>query len=318
MKNNAHFNKASVVIPAYNAEQFISEAIDSVISQSYPNVECIVVDDGSTDGTVAVVKEYGEKVKLVCQENSERSAARNAGVRESCGEYISFLDADDYISPEKIALQLEYLATHPEYEVVYSDSCYFVDNGSRNFNHPTRRTPVGDVVPELIYQNSITVNSPLMTRQAFDRCSGFDPELTHYEDWDFLLRLALSGARFGHVDAYHAFCRLHPSNTIRDHLRMFEGKLTVAKKIVSVFAEELLERGLKTDEIVAFHKADYGRALIIDNQLDAGCRLIREAAEAQFPYRKVFLIYAMLADNFGKWPIFFGETLLSWYKLRKR
>src|SRR3712207_1908731 len=103
----------SVVIPCYNQAHFLGEAIESVLAQSYPNVEIIVVDDGSTDATSEVARSY-PKVRLVRQENQGLSGARNAGLARSEGEYVVFLDADDRLLPEALETGVEYLEARPE------------------------------------------------------------------------------------------------------------------------------------------------------------------------------------------------------------
>ena len=90
-------DRVSVIIPTFNSERYLAEAIDSVLSQTYQNIECIVVDDGSTDNTPAIVQGYGDRIRYIYQENAERSAARNRGIVAATGQYISFLDADDFI-----------------------------------------------------------------------------------------------------------------------------------------------------------------------------------------------------------------------------
>ena len=119
--------KVSVIIPAYNAESFITDAIESILAQTYQNVECIVVDDGSTDSTKSVVAQYGDRVIYIYQNNAERSVARNRGISASTGDYISFLDADDSIAPQKIEAQVQFLRKNQNFKIVYSDTLYFKD-----------------------------------------------------------------------------------------------------------------------------------------------------------------------------------------------
>src|SRR5665213_1535655 len=99
----------SVVIPAYNAELFIARAIDSVLSQTTPVSEIIVIDDGSTDSTLDLVRGYGDKVRLIAQSNGGPARARNVGVAISSGKYVAFLDADDWWDPDKTKQQLDSL-----------------------------------------------------------------------------------------------------------------------------------------------------------------------------------------------------------------
>ena len=111
----------SVIIPAYNAERFIPQAIQSVLEQTYQSYEIIVVDDGSTDKTKDILKEFEDKVCCIYQENQGPSAARNAGIKISQGRYICFLDADDIWTPDKLEVQVEFLECHPDISLVFSD-----------------------------------------------------------------------------------------------------------------------------------------------------------------------------------------------------
>jgi glycosyltransferase involved in cell wall biosynthesis len=286
----------SVIIPAHNAERYIASAIDSVLSQTYSPVECIVVDDGSTDGTASLVKNYGNRVCYLFQQNAERSTARNNGIAHGSGEYISFLDADDYLAQEKISEQVAYLEAHPEYDVVYSGVRYF---GLQGCYSVRRITPVGDILPELIYGNFITVNSPLIRRSALEKAGGFDTGFNRYEDWDFLLRLALTGALFGYIDRPHVFVRIHPDNTIQDRVRMFEAKYQVARKIAERFGEVLRAHAIDSGELLGFHGADYGRILILNGRVAEGVDLIHGACSAQFPHRWKFRLFALAAEICG-------------------
>jgi len=102
----------SVIMPAFNAEKFIAESIESVVAQTYPNWELVVVDDGSTDGTAKIIKRYQAaepRIKYFYQKNARQGIAKNLGISESYGEYIAFLDADDLWLPEKLDIELDYI-----------------------------------------------------------------------------------------------------------------------------------------------------------------------------------------------------------------
>ena len=110
-----HHPLISVIIPAYNAQDFIQKALDSVLAQSYSHYEVLIVNDGSTDNTEALVKTYHDpRVKLISQSNGGLSNARNTGIKNAKGNYLAFLDADDYWIAEKLEKQIEILRRHPE------------------------------------------------------------------------------------------------------------------------------------------------------------------------------------------------------------
>jgi hypothetical protein len=132
-----------------------------------------------------------------------------------------------------------------------------------------------------------------------ERVGGFDSAFSRYEDWDFLLRLALTGSRFGFMDASHALCRMHGENTVTDAPRMFEAKLSVARGIVSRFGNELRSRGIEGSSVVAFHQADYGRKLILAGRVAEGRKFIDEACENEFPHRRKFRVFSLAAGFCG-------------------
>src|SRR5258708_7235502 len=117
-----HPGLVSVVIASHNYAHFIPQTLDSVLAQTYPNWECIVVDDGSTDNTREVVERYADadqRIRYLWQENQRLAAARNRGIANSSGEYLQFLDADDLIEPGKFERQVGVLEHHPEIDIVY-------------------------------------------------------------------------------------------------------------------------------------------------------------------------------------------------------
>lgn len=179
----------SVIIPCYNQGQFLAEAIDSVLAQTYPHVEIIVVNDGSTDNTVDVAASYGDKIKYIWQENSGVSVARNRGILESRGDYLQFLDADDLITPLKLSQQLEAFFMYPEVGVVYSEGRYIddtgVDQGPVALNHGS-----GWVFHRMLSLDQTVIHAPLLRRQYVAAAGLFDASLPAAEDADFWVRMA--------------------------------------------------------------------------------------------------------------------------------
>ena len=121
----------SVIIPVYNSERYISEAVESVLNQTYRNLQVIVINDGSTDGTERALEPYMDHINYFFQENRGVAAARNVGIRSSRGRHIAFLDSDDIWMPEKLENQVSYMIGHPEFKFLYSDFVYFNDDNRR-------------------------------------------------------------------------------------------------------------------------------------------------------------------------------------------
>jgi len=195
----------SVIIPAYNADRFIGEAISSAQTQTYPNVEIVVVDDGSTDRTHLLVEQIADedsRVRLVRQSNQGVAAARNRAIAESEGAYIAPLDADDFWFPQKLELQQRHLAeAGPSAGLAYSWWMY-VNNDSEIYRLAGRPTLEGDVRVAHLIQNFIgNASVPLFRRSVLERVGGYDASLREQEaegceDWDLTLRVA----------AHYSFC----------------------------------------------------------------------------------------------------------------
>ena len=170
----------SVIIPAYNCERFIAEAVESVRRQDHRPIEIIVVDDGSTDGTSARVKNLGKDIRYVHQSNRGPAAARNRGIEMAKGEVFTFLDADDYWPENKLEIQLAHLRKYPRIEVVlgriqFTGSLTEADMKIR-FEGPDN-TMV-----------NINLGSGIFKRAVFEKVGIFDESLRHFEDHDWFLR----------------------------------------------------------------------------------------------------------------------------------
>ena len=182
----------SVVIPAYNAERTILETLASVQQQTYSDFELIVINDGSTDRTLELVNTVKDpRLKIFSYENGGISVTRNRGISHSSGKFISFLDADDLWTKDKLELQIAALQQHPEAGVAYSWTCYMSENGE-TFHPGESLFFEGNVYSHLLVANFLANGSnPLICKQAIDSVKGFDTELISSEDWDFYLRLAV-------------------------------------------------------------------------------------------------------------------------------
>src|SRR5262249_27723626 len=127
MKNSAR-PKVSVIIPAYNTEKFLAETIRNVLDQTYGDYEVIVVDDGSSDGTLGVARSFEPRIKVLAQPNGGPASARNLAIRNSRGDYIAFLDSDDLWMTDKLEEQIAFLGRNPAVGLVYSEALVFTGN----------------------------------------------------------------------------------------------------------------------------------------------------------------------------------------------
>lgn len=204
LKSNSPLPKASIVVPAYNNGEYIGEALDSVIAQTYSNWECIVVDDGSTDNTREIVAEYCQKesrISYLYQENAGPSLARNNGIAHTSGEFILPLDADDKIADTYLEKAISYFEAHPETTLVYCRVAHF-GNLEGEWKLPQYR------YEDIIYGNCIFCTA-MFKRSDYLQTSGYNPNMRHgYEDWDFWLTLLNTKSIVHQIDEILFFYRV--------------------------------------------------------------------------------------------------------------
>ncbi len=218
----------SVIIPNYNYAHFLRETIESVLFQTYPNIEIIVVDDGSKDGSREILESYGGKVQTIFQQNQGVSAARNNGVARSSGEYIAFLDADDAWLPPKVGKQIASFEDDPGLGLVHVGVHEFDAAGD-----PLRdrlEGLEGQVADELLMlkrEGILGGGSGLMVpRSIFDEVGGFDTRLSTSADWDLFYRIA-SLYPVGFVPEILVRYRVHTTN-MHGNVAAMEHDMTIA------------------------------------------------------------------------------------------
>lgn len=181
----------SVVIPVYNGELTIEETVISVLNQTFLDFELIVIDDGSTDSTLEIIKKiHDSRLKIFSYTNSGLSASRNRGIKHARGEFISFIDADDLWTSGKLTAQLNALRKNPDAAVSYSWTD-FIDMSGNLLGYGIHHTADGYVFPYLLAHFFIGSGSnALIRKHVFDEVGWFDETLTAAEDWDMFLRIA--------------------------------------------------------------------------------------------------------------------------------
>jgi len=218
----------SVVIPTYNCARFLADAVDSVLAQTFKDHEVIIVDDGSTDETSQVINRYGTKVRYIRQRNAGVSAARNLGISESTGRYISFLDSDDTWLPSKLDRQLDALQKQPGYRACYSGVIRVASDlstlGTWRSDRPA--TNLGDL---LTRGNVIGSVSVLCERSIFSEVGMFDLSLSQCADWDMWVRMA-TRTDFLYVDELLLTYRQHGSNMSHDPALLERDSIRVLEK----------------------------------------------------------------------------------------
>jgi glycosyltransferase involved in cell wall biosynthesis len=184
--------RVSVIIPAYNAARHIQRAVDSVLQQTFKDFELLVVDDGSSDDTLAVLAGYGEALRAFPQANSGPAAARNNGLRRARGEYVAFLDADDYWRPEKLERQVSVLDERPA--VGFCSTATDVVNTADEIVGDWPCRPEAGPFPDILFMQGAVISGStsgvLGRRQLINGLGGFDERLRGFEDPDLWIRLA--------------------------------------------------------------------------------------------------------------------------------
>ena len=239
----------SILIPAYNAERWIRQCLDSALAQTYPAAEVIVVDDGSSDGTVAAIRQYADRVRLVEAPHEGGNAARNRLTALAQGEWLQFLDADDYLLPEKIADQMDRIASAPELDAVFC--LVILRNESTGSERVLEIGEKDDFTTPFIRWGSLNTNGFLFRRQAVLDVGGWAPNQLACQEHELLLRLICAEKRFQLVHRPGAVYRYHGESTVsrKDPLRTLHLKLEILDKL-----QDYLERNGK---ITAQHRKEF-------------------------------------------------------------
>ena len=237
--------KVSVIIPLFNQKKFVAETIESVLNQTYPRVETLVVNDGSTDDPFPVIRKFLGKIRFIDQKNCGLAEARNRGIRESNGEYIQFLDADDLLHQDKLSVQTEFSLRYGA-EISYCEVDMLFDDSKRIV--PLRIGKIDDIFP--YYYNfwlpyPTPIHSLLFNRKIFEQFGLFDPTLKANEDRYLLSVLAAKGKSFKYVPFAGGRYRRHSGSMNSHRFLMISSALDYYKKVNCEFEKEFFFRKFK-------------------------------------------------------------------------
>lgn len=233
----------SVIVPCYNTGKYLRVAIESALRQTHTNLEVIVVNDGSTDDTQSIIGDLeatDHRVIGITQNNGGLSRARNTGLRASRGEFVNFLDADDWFEPTKLERQIAQLNDHPDAGFSYCDiqTEKEVDDPSVDLSYSVgeaRQVRDGDIFGSLLLGGYFPPLSVLIRRSAIDIVGEFREDLAAQEDYDYWLRCAASGILARYLDQRLAHYRFHQTNMSRDSQLMDDMRARTLDQIVSEF-----------------------------------------------------------------------------------
>lgn len=208
----------SVVIPCYNQARFVVQAVGCALTQTYADLEVIVVDDGSTDNPHTALAPYQQHIQFIRQENQGLSAARNAGYRAASGEYLLFLDSDDILLPQSVAHHIQALETNQSHALTYAAWQQISEDGSQLLGE-VRPAYEGIALEKLLLrQFFFFASAAVIRRTSLEQVGLFDESLTWGEDADLWLRLAQAGFTFGYIDEPLMKYRIHSNSmTSRIH-----------------------------------------------------------------------------------------------------
>lgn len=208
------FPKISIIMPAYNQAKYISEAIHSVLHQSNADWELIVIDDGSTDATAAVVAQFDDpRIRYIYQRNKGASEARNEGIVRAAGEYVAFLDADDLYLPNKLQTQSTHLAQNPDIGLTYGSRIEIDEHGNRV---NLARLPAKASLETVILSFPFAPTDMMVRRTWLEKSGGFHSSFVVNEDRDLYIRLVLAGCQCVGMEHFLANRRLDTRKTFRD------------------------------------------------------------------------------------------------------
>jgi len=228
----------SVIVPVYNREDLVAGTVDSILAQTYDALEIILVNDGSSDNSLSVIKEYEakhpSKIVVIDQVNQGQVASRNNAIRAATGKYIAFLDSDDLWLPEKLALQIPLFKNGVG--LVYSAIDNIDENGKKLNTMLCDETVSGNILPQLLVRNRMTGGTVVVLREALDKVGLFDEKFSAAENWDLWIRIC----RCYDADLVNlplVQYRVHPGNMSKDRMLMLSAKEDIVKKHCSGTAE---------------------------------------------------------------------------------
>jgi glycosyltransferase involved in cell wall biosynthesis len=289
--------RVSVIIPTYNRAGLLPQTIQSALDQTFADLEILVVDDGSTDGTEQVVQKFADsRLIYIRQAHSGLPAvARNTGLRHARGEYIAFLDSDDLWLPEKLALQVQYMDAHRELGLSYSNAYQFVHDPGTHNSRPMVDTAVvkSGHTFERLYGRQVIPNLTVMIRASvLEKAGTFDsdPRLMANEDYEYWLRIAYHYP-IGFLDRPLALYRQHPEGISKAAVATCLAKLWLIEKLDGLYPDFVERHADQRRRWLSRVHFGLGRGLLREHKIDIARHHLKRSWQMQ-PGASAFLFWA--------------------------
>lgn len=258
-------NLVSIIIPCYNDAQYIEQAIDSALNQTYTNKEVIVVDDGSNIETKGILKKLEPKItKLITQENKGQSTARNVGIKEAKGDYVLVLDSDDFFEPTFCEKALALFLENKEVKLVTCEANLMHTDGSIEIYKPK-----GGSISNFMYSND-ALGTSMFTKADWQNCGGYDESMRKgFEDWEFFIRLLKNGGEVKVIDEpLYNYRKRNDSTTSKANIIKYDLQKYIFTKHKDIYIADFENFTEKLLEVSKCQEKNKSKILkIIDYQL---------------------------------------------------
>ncbi len=295
--------KVSILIPCYNAEQWIAPAIKSALNQTYQNTEVIVVDDGSTDNSLDIIKSFGDRIQWRTQQNQGGNVARNHLLELSSGEWLQYLDSDDYLLPEKIDEQIQFIQDFPEVDIVFSPSIFEYWHEEQSTQEILPIPKPHDSWSLLALWHLPQTGSPLWRREALVDIGGWKEDQPCCQEHELYLRLLKNDKHFVYCDSAKSVYRQWSESTVckKDKSRTYKHRLEILDDLESHLRKT---KQLNDQRLQAISEARFACARLIwlfdsnwANTLI--CKIQTSNADFQLPSHLAPSSYKIIYDKLG-------------------
>ena len=298
----------SIIIPAYNAGDFIQDTIESALRQTYYPIEIVVIDDGSQDDTINIALNYKEKVKVICQKNYGPAAARNKGIQESQGDFIAFLDADDIWTQDKIQSQVNILENNLDIGLLCSDMIDFEGSKIDQLSHFKKnklnqeyfqhKLLVKDAFRKIFYRNFVSTPTVLMRKALVNKIGFFPEEFRYAEDYLYWLRAARH-AHIGYQSSIFVYRRRHRFNLTNDPGFQVKHRVAILDRIVLEHGDILYEHGIDIEKRYAELWFQLGYFELFQNKNPQVSSAFANSLRHRLHWRTVFYLFVSML-GFGQ------------------